>query len=394
MKILVVHNRYQQRGGEDTVFEAETRLLARNDCDVICHVDDNRKISEMAPISTALDTVWSRRSYSALRDLAREHRPDIVHFHNTFPLVSPAGYYAIKAEAVAIVQTLHNYRLLCPNALFLRNGAVCEDCLGRSVAWPAVKHRCYRDSRAASAVVATMLAVHHSIGTWTRKVDRFIVPTEFARAKFIAGGLTASKISVKPSFVYPETTVGSGAGNYALFVGRLAREKGIHTLIDAWRILGNRIPLLIVGDGPLSPMVEEAARNHSSIRYVGRKHKDEIMQLMGEATCLVFPSIWYEGGTPLTILESFAVGTPVIASRIGAMISMVEHRRTGLHFAPSDSDDLAAKVSWLFGHPAAHSDMRATARAEYKANYRAETNYEMLMQIYHSAIDSMKDSRQ
>jgi glycosyltransferase involved in cell wall biosynthesis len=392
MKILLVHNRYQQPGGEDMVFEAEARLLAENGCDVIRFVEENRRITGLRPVKAAVDAVWSQRSYAALRDLARRLRPDVAHFHNTLPLISPSAYYAVRGEGVAVVQTLHNYRLLCPNAQFLRDGAPCEKCVGRWFDWPAVKHRCYRDSRDASGVVAAMLGVHRTLGTWTRKIDRYIALTEFARAKFISGGLPGSKISVKPNFLSSDPPVGSGAGKYALFVGRLSPEKGIHTLLDAWRILGDCIPLLIVGDGPLSRLTEQTARASPWIRYLGRKQPTEIVDLMGEATCLVFPSLWYEG-MPRTMVESFGVGTPIIASRMGAMISMVDHERTGVHFDPGNASDLAAKVEWLVARADAQGAMRAAARTEYEVKYRAGANYATLMQIYASAIASLHASQ-
>src|SRR5581483_9761958 len=194
----------------------------------------------------AARTVWSRPAYRVLRELLRAHRPAVAHFHNTFPLISPAAYYACRAERVPVVQTLHNFRLLCPNALFFRDGRVCEDCLGKAVPWPGVAHKCYRGSRSASAAVCTMLTVHRALGTWHTAVDRFIALTDASRRKFVAGGLPADKIAVKANFVDPDPGPGTGAGGYGVFVGRLSAEKGVGTLLKAWQQLGRDVPLKIV----------------------------------------------------------------------------------------------------------------------------------------------------
>ena len=165
-RVAVIHNRYQQPGGEDGVFAGETDLLERQGHEVVRYVLDNQAIDGMGRLALARATVWNGDAYAGLRRLFASYRPDVAHFHNTFPLVSPAGYYAARREGVAVVQTLHNFRLACPNALFFRDGHVCEDCSGKAVAWPGVLHACYRGSRAASGMTAAMLAVHRALGTW------------------------------------------------------------------------------------------------------------------------------------------------------------------------------------------------------------------------------------
>ncbi|PTQ51397.1 MAG: Glycosyltransferase [Brockia lithotrophica] len=308
----------------------------------------------------------------------------MVHVHNTFPLASPAVFHALKAEGVPLVMTLHNYRLFCVNALFFRKGQVCEACLGR-LPWRGVIHGCYRESRLASSVVAGMLTVHRAIGTWNL-VDRFIALTEFARKKFIEGGIPPEKIVVKPNFVYPDPGPGEGRGGYALFVGRLSPEKGIQTLLKAWELLGGRIPLKIVGDGPLAEEVSKASQKIRGVEWLGRMPPEEVYALMGEAMFLVFPSEGYEN-FPRVFAEVFAKGTPVIASDIGAAGEIISHGRTGLHFRPGDPEDLAAKVEWLLGRPRELERMRREARAEYEAKYTAEKNYEQLMAIYRGVLE-------
>src|SRR5918992_159111 len=229
MRVLLVHCRYQIRGGEDECVEFERRLLTDAGVEVDLYEDDNRRVEEIGRLRAATDTVWSRRSRRAIRERLRAKSYDVVHVHNFFPLISPAVHHAAQAEGCAVVQTLHNYRLLCPNGIFFRDGHVCEDCLGRSVAWPAVAHACYRGSRPASAAIVAMLAGHRLLGTWRSKVDAFIALNEFGRRKFIEGGLPAERIVVKPNFVTPDPGVGDGKGGFALFVGRLTPEKGVAT---------------------------------------------------------------------------------------------------------------------------------------------------------------------
>jgi glycosyltransferase involved in cell wall biosynthesis len=389
MKILAVHNRYQQPGGEDQVFVDETALLESRNHRVLRYEVHNDQVEQVNRLTLARDTVWNTSAYRELGTLIRRERPDVVHFHNTLPLVSPAGYYAAGAEGVPVIQTLHNYRLLCPVALFFRDGRVCEDCMGKAVPWPGVVHRCYRGSRSASGVIATMLTVHRALRTWTEMVDVYVALTEFARNKFIEGGLPAGKIAVKPNFVAPDPGRGQGGGGYALFVGRLAPEKGTGTMLAAWDQLGTRVPLKIVGDGPLRDRVVEAAARQSNVEWLGHKPVEDIHALMRKADMLVFPSQCYETFGRVAA-EAFAAGTPVIAANIGAGAELVEHGRTGLKFRPGDPEDLVTQVEWALSHPAELRRMREEVRAEFEAKYTAERNYRTLMEIYEAALERKK----
>ena len=389
MRILAVHNRYQRPGGEDQVFVDETALLETRNHRVLRYEVHNDQVKQVNRLTLAKDTVWNASAYRELGALIRRERPDVVHFHNTLPLVSPAGYYAARAEGVPVIQTLHNYRLLCPVALFFRDGRVCEDCMGKAVPWPGVVHRCYRGSPTASGVIATMLTVHRALRTWTEMVDVYVALTEFARSKFIEGGLPAGKIVVKPNFVAPDPGRGQGGGGYALFVGRLAPEKGTGTMLAAWDRLGTRIPLKIVGDGPLRDLVVEAAARQSNVEWLGHRPVADIHALMGKADMLVFPSQWYETFGRVAA-ESFAAGTPVIAANIGAVAELVEHGRTGLKFRPGDAEDLVTQVEWALSHPAELRSMREEVRAEFEAKYTAERNYLALMEIYEAALERKK----
>jgi glycosyltransferase involved in cell wall biosynthesis len=283
------------------------------------------------------------------------------------------------------VQTLHNFRLLCPNAVFFRDGKVCEDCLHKKMKLPGVINKCYRGSFAASAMCATSVAVHNLAGTWRNAVDLYITPSESAKRKFVEGGLPAEKIVVKPHFLPTDPGVGPGDGDYAVFVGRLSFEKGVETLLAAWEKLAANCPLKIIGDGPLGPKVEAAVKADPRIEWLGRKSLNEIYDIVGRAKMLIFPSQCYETFGRVAI-EAYARGTPVVATDHGAMADVVDQNRTGLRFAPGSPQDLADRVQQLLDQPALLANMRVQARREFETKYTAPANYERLMRIYDDAI--------
>ena len=392
MKILVVHNSYQQRGGEEAVVEAEAHLLQAHGHQVVRyerHNDELKSGAALGAIRAGVETVWAARSFREIRALLAKEKPDIVHFHNTLPLISPSAYYACARAGVPVVQTLHNYRLLCPAGAFLRDGKVCEDCLGRGVTWPGVVHGCYRGSRPATAAVTAMLAAHRVMRTWQTRVSVFIALSEFARGKFVQGGLPADRIAAKPNFVADGFGPKIQPGSYALYVGRLSEEKGPQLLPPAWRTMQVQVPMRIVGDGPLTDGLSHdvTASSLSQIELLGQCTPDETRSLMRDARFLVSPSICYEN-FPIAIAEAFASGLPVIASRIGSLEEIVRDGVTGLHFNPGDARDLAAKVEWAWSHPEELARMGQAARAEYEAKYTPERNYQMLMGIYERALAS------
>lgn len=384
-KILIVHNFYQQRGGEDAVFAAEKSLLRQHKHEVIEFQEDNKRIPNMNRVDLAIATVWSKSARRRLEGVLKEEKPDIVHFHNTFPLISPSVYYACRTIGVPVVQTLHNYRLLCPGGNFYRDTGACQECLAK-LPWPGVFHACYHESHVATSVVATMLTVHRALGTWSRRVSVFIALTEFARQKFIEGGLPPQRIVVKPNFAAFEPAPAVRPGIYALYLGRLSREKGADTLLGAWRQLHCSIPLRIAGDGPLRSQLE-TQRNEaalSNISFLGHLERGPVQALLRNARFLIVPSGCYEN-FPLAVVEAFASGIPVIVPKLGALEEIVQDHRTGLHFRAYDPIDLAAKVEWAWTHPAEMDEMGLTGRAEYDMKYTAERNYEMLMQTYEKA---------
>jgi glycosyltransferase involved in cell wall biosynthesis len=380
-RILLVHNRYQHVGGEDRVMEAEAELLRSYGHQVFYYNETNDRILQIGKIQAAVQTIWSHTSYRKLLKLIREERIELCHFHNTFPLISPSAYYAARRAGVPVVQTLHNYRIMCASALLMREGKICEDCLGRVIAWPGAVRRCYRNSYSASAVTAAMISTHRMAGTWTRAVDRYIALTQFARGRFIKGGLPAEKIAVKPNFAYQDPGTGDGGGGYALFVGRLSPEKGLDTILKAWDMLPEAPPLRIAGGGPLAPQVKDAAARNPKVQWLGELPKADIQAQMKGAKFLVCASTWYEN-FPVIIVEAFSVGLPIIASDIGVLPELIGHERTGLLFRTGDSADLCRKIQWALHHPSEFAGMRIQARSQYESNYTADTNYRALMTIY------------
>ncbi|MDP3584435.1 MAG: glycosyltransferase family 4 protein [Thiobacillus sp.] len=379
-RVLFVHNAYQHRGGEDSVVSDEMALLRARGHAVESYARSNDEIPGLSRLALAQQTLWSRRTLRELETVVESFRPDVIHVHNTFPLISPSLYWAAEKAGVPVVQTLHNFRLLCPQAMLLREGRVCEDCVGH-LPWRGVVRACYRGSMAQSGVLGAMLVLHRSLGTWQNKVTRYIALNAFCRGKFIEGGLPPSRIAIKPNFVdlpAPPDTTRSGV----LFVGRLSPEKGISTLAGA----AKRIPgvgITIIGTGPEDVLLQGLA----NVQTQGFCEADTVHAAMGKAACLVLPSICYEN-FPRTLVEAFACGLPVVASRLGALADLIREGETGLLFEPSNAADLADKLSWVASHPAEMQRMGQAARAEYEANYTADINYRQLMTIYDEAIQA------
>ncbi|MEQ1897771.1 MAG: glycosyltransferase [Vicinamibacterales bacterium] len=380
MRILIVHNSYQQRGGEDAVVEAESELLAGHGHDVQQFTRHNDELTGLGHVDQVAQALWSRPSSRALTDLLGTFRPDVMHVHNTWPLISPSIYWVAAHARVPVVQTLHNFRLLCPEAKFLRDGRVCEDCLGH-LPWRGAVRGCYRGSKAQSAVLAGMLTLHRAIGTYSHKIARYIALNEFCRRKFIAGGLPAERIVVKPNFVdFGAPTVQPRNG--FLFVGRLSAEKGVVLLARAAASAG--VTVRVAGTGPDAALLQGAA----AVKELGILNGSEVYAEMAGAMALVMPSIWHEH-FPRTLVEAFASGLPVIASRIGSLAELVDDGVTGLLFEPGNAPDLADKMRWAQAHPQQMAQMGFQARARYDAAFTADRNHDQLVAIYQAAISEV-----
>jgi glycosyltransferase involved in cell wall biosynthesis len=387
LRILILHNRYQQPGGEDIGVRDEYALMKEHGHDVELFEENNDHIEGLiSKVQTALTAAYSWSARRKVSLLLTEFQPDVVHVHNFFPVLTPSVYFACNAMKIPVVQTLHNYRLLCPKHTLFREGRICESCLGRAIAWPGLLHACYRDSYIGTAAVASISFLHRILGTFERRVALMILLSEFSRKKFISAGFPPQKLVVKPCFVDRDPGIGRGDGGYVLFVGRLSEEKGIWTLLNAWEGLGDRVPLYIAGGGPLENEVKEKAKRTPGIRYLGYQDRDSLNTLMRSAEALIFPSTWFEG-LPRTIVEAFACGTPVIASRLGTMSDVIEDGRTGLHFEAGNVADLVQKVKWMCCHNQEWSKFRDFARGEYEAKYTPERNYAALLKIYLRALD-------
>jgi glycosyltransferase involved in cell wall biosynthesis len=383
--VLMVHAQYTSIGGEESVFDSEANLLERNGHKVTRHIVQNSSFFDLSEFRGAAKTIWNQDEYRHLRQLIHSSEPDVVHFHNTFPSISPSGYFAAHTEGVPVVQSLHNFRTFCVNAICFRDNAPCEDCLTKKVPWPGVLHRCHPRGLGVSASVATMIGVHRVAKTWNRKVNVFInVATQFSRSKLIAGGIPENKIVSKPNFLDFDPGFRGGGGGFALFVGRLSAEKGITTLLEAWERVSPSIPLKILGRGPLETEVTQKAATLPNVDYIGHRPLSDVVETMGEAAVLLFPSQWYEG-MPRTIIESLAVGTPIIASDLGGMPEMVRDGETGLLFPPGDSDALANRVHTFMATDFDHQKFRQNARHEFEMTYTAEQNLRQLEQIYQRA---------
>jgi glycosyltransferase involved in cell wall biosynthesis len=379
-RVLVVHNRYQLPGGEDAVVDAEVDLLRRRGHAVETYLRGNDELRKMNRMEAFTQALWSRRTSKDIARLVDAFRPDVIHAHNTFALVSSSLYWAAARAGIPVVQTLHNFRLMCVQAMFLHEGRVCEDCLGH-VPWRGVARKCYRNSGLQSAALAVTLGVHRTLGTFRDKVARYIALNEFCRRKFVEGGLPASRISVKPNFVDVERPA-EGARHGGLYVGRLAPEKGIDVLMQALRELPG-VTIDVIGVGPQQHDVEA----HPQLNVLGWLPHGEIYERMRRASYLVMPSIWYEN-FPRTLVEAYANGLPVIASHLGALAELVEHGRTGLLFEAAAAHDLARHIAWAEAFPGKMRAMGEEARERYESEFTPERNYAQLAAIYQDAIAS------
>jgi glycosyltransferase involved in cell wall biosynthesis len=383
MKILTIHNKYLNRGGEDESRESEDKLLEANGHQVRQVLFENATIRSRDLIRVGLECAWSSPSYRRVQAAIEDWRPDIVDVHNFFPLASPSVWYAARNLGVPVVQTLHNYRLLCPGATFLRDGRVCEDCTRHALPFPGIVHGCYHGSMLQTAAVALMIGLHRALKSTGRAVSLFIVVSEFEKAKFVENGLPESRLFIKPPFVLDGGSAGQGGEDF-LFVGRLSEEKGIDVLLRAMESGGDLPHLNIIGDGPLRPQVELAARQNPRIRYLGKRSQAEVLEFMANSRCVIVTSTWYETFGRV-VAESFSRGTPAIVSKIGALSEIVDHHRTGLLFTPGDSQDLASAMKYVVANPERLLEMRKTARRKFEEKFTATRNLAMLLSAYELA---------
>ncbi len=357
-------------------------MLEESDIDVVTHEVQNDTIDDSTigkKVRLGIDTIWSSRGYSQIDNLLKQHKPDIVHFHNTFPLLSPSVYLACKRNGVPVVQTLHNFRILCPGALLQRNDKPCNDCLEGGLI-NSIRHRCYRGSILATLPLASMISYNRLVKNY-QNVDIYIALTQFAKKKFEEGGIDPNKILVKPNFLPNPPGKLSDKSDYVVYVGRLSQEKGVATLVKSWSSL-KEIPLVILGDGPLRADLENYCReNGIPVRFVGSVSRDEVIDIVSKAAFQIIPSEWYEG-FPMVMLEAFATGTPVIASRIGSLDELIVDGKNGFKFEPGDIGDLQHKVRKLWGSKELMEELGTNAAHLFDSNYTQEKNLVQLLEIY------------
>jgi glycosyltransferase involved in cell wall biosynthesis len=385
MRILQVHNFYQQPGGEDRVVAAEQALLSRNGHEVFQYTVHNDAVNNMPVVALGIKTMWNGATYQNVRRLVAEKAIDIMHVHNTLPLISPSVYYAARAENLPVVQTLHNYRLQCPASTFYREDKICEVCLSKTIKYPAVLHSCYRGSRAASAAVCAMLAAHRIAGTYRRRIHSYIALTEFARKKFCEGGLPVENITVKPNFLEYDPGAGRGQGGYALFAGRLTAEKGLTVLLDAWSACPGAMPLKIAGEGPLRLLVQKRAAALANVEYLGPCEHARLLTLLKDAAFLMIPSRWYEG-MPMVLLESMACGTPVVGFAVGSLNDLIVNGENGLKLPLEGKDHLIDLLQGSSRLADTMARLRDSTRAHFERHFTAVANYQLLTAIYQRAL--------
>ncbi len=387
--VLMVHCYYRDLGGESLSFESETRLLRQSGVRVTTYTRDNREIDSVGPlgrVQIGLRTIWAQDAYRQIAEVVRAERPDVVHFQNTFPLISPSALHAVHRLGVPVVQALRNYRLVCASGVLYRDGHVCTDCVGRRLPTPALQHACYHDSRPRTIAVTAMQVAHRALGTWSDVVDIYVAPSRFARDLFVDAGLDPERVMVKPNFVAPDPGMRQETGEGVLFAGRLAPEKGVLTLLEAWKALPD-IRLRIAGDGPLRrelARIIEAEGLSDRVELLGPQSPERILELIADSRCLVFPSQWYETFGRVAA-EAFACGVPVVASRLGAMAEVVSDGVTGRLFESGNAQALAEAVRQVMTRDD-HQAYRTNARKAYEQHYTPEANLELLLEVYDRAM--------
>jgi glycosyltransferase involved in cell wall biosynthesis len=393
MKVLLAHDYYRSTApsGEDAVFRNEHALLESKGVEVVLFERFNDDIDDSTinkRLDVAFEGAWSKTAYQDITEIIRRTRPDVAHFHNTFPLISPSAYAACQDNGVPVVQTLHNYRFICPGALLMREGKPCEACVGTSLL-PALRYRCYRGSLAATGAQVWTIASNRWRGSYRNNVNRYIALTQFAVNKLTTGGLPRERIEVKSNFLPAVPSVGMGGGGYALYAGRLSAEKGIQTLINAWKDIQG-LQLKVFGDGVLrAQLVEQVKRDGSNVEFMGFRPAEDVLAFASRAEMMIIPSECYEG-FPMAVLEAYACGTPVVASHIGSLDEIVVEGKTGVKFEPGNAIDLVKKVNFLLSDKAGLIEMRRHARAMFDNHYTAEKNYIQLMNIYQNAIEDFE----
>ncbi len=387
MRILIIHNKYKQFGGEDVAVESESSILIKNKHEVEILYFDNFPIdSHVSKITSAFRAIYNFSSARKVAKMILQFKPDIVHIHNLFFIASPSVIYAAHKHKIPVILTLHNYRLICANALLLRNNQICELCTQKKFPLAGIRYKCYRNSAMESALVTSITGIHKLFKTWQNKIHTYITLNEFSRSKLLHSSLhiPAGRMITKPNFV-PDP----GEGNivrehFFLFAGRIVKEKGVHVLATAFASMPEN-KIIIIGDGPEKDLLQQQFSSYPNIFFEGQLEKEMVTAYMKRCKAFICPSIWYEGA-PLTIIEAFATGTPVIASRLGSMAETITDGFNGLHFTAGDADDMCAKIRLLITETENNSMLYRNARQTYLEKYHPDIHYNAILKIYENAV--------
>lgn len=391
MRVLLIHCFYRSSApsGEDSVYRNEKKLLEDHGYEVIVYEKHNDKLDNdttLGKISAGAEFIWSTQAFREITDIIAINKPDVAHFHNIFPQISTSAYAACKKLGVPVVQTLHNFRYICPTGLLQRNNKPCEKCIDGSLLSSLI-HKCYRNSLLATLPMASMIAFNRASGIFSNNVDRYIALTEFGKSRFIAGGLPQNKISVKPNFVSDIGDASTIPGDYMLYVGRLTQEKGVATLIEACKKT-KHIPLKILGDGELRAQLESVCIQHNlNVEFLGYQNKDTVISMLKNSRFLVLPSECYEG-FPVTLAEAYACGKPVLGTKIGSLNEIIEENITGRKFIFGSADSLAECMQTLWTDTAGLAIMSKNARTAFDEKYNPAINLRMLTKIYSDVINT------
>jgi glycosyltransferase involved in cell wall biosynthesis len=382
MKVLILHNSYKIGGGEDIQTQEELSLLNQNGVDVHSFSVSNDAIDDINNVKLALNTIWSDQYYKELLQKIKTEKYDIVHIHNFFPLLSPSIFYAAKQAGAKVIMTAHNYRLICPNALMFIENKICNDCVGKTIPYPALFKKCYRDNFSATGVTVAMLGFHNLINTWKNKIDGIICISEFVKGQLVLGGFKEKQLHVKYNFVTSKTPPNFEQGDYYIYVGRTSNQKGIDMLLNTFQQIQKK--LVIVGDGPLNSLVEEFVKKNNNIEFLGKLSLEETYKKIAGAKALISPS---QSNEPFgrTIAEAFAHGTPAIGSSLGGITELIKDGSNGFLFDPYKESDLINAINKLERVTDMES-MRKKAFKSYHDNFTPSINYGRLMEIYNKII--------
>ena len=386
INVLMAHNYYKVPGGEDTVFHNEIKMLEKNGHQVTKYTRHNDEIKSgvLSKLRLVIDTIFSLKTYKEVKKLIDENDIDVVHVHNTLPLISPSIYYAARAKKVPVVQTIHNFRLLCPGATFTRCGEICEDCVSKGLE-QSLKHKCYRNSLSQTFIMYTMLKLHRIIGTYNK--INCITLTEFNKQKLSSLIKDESKIYVKPNFVENREQIERKLEDYFVYIGRLDDIKGINFLVNTWKKVDKNIDLYIIGTGLEEEKIKKFIKNNDikNIKLLGFMQRENAFEIISKSRAIIVPSKWYEG-FPMTIVESFSLGVPIIGSKIGNIESIIEESFNGLLFESNNEKELKSTVERVFYDKTLNKYLEVNAYNTFRDYYNDQVNYKYLKQIYKDLV--------